>query len=160
MSRRIKLLVADDERRFLRTLEQRLEMRDFDVTAGTNRAGALEATRRRAFDLALVNLEMLEKDAEEVLRRLKKKDGNIEVVILMGRGSVKSAEHSAKLGSHACLQKSCEPEELLEALKNAYQRRVQSKLRMDAIRMEQFLKPTAGMSSMAILRHLKELDKS
>jgi len=144
MSTRIKLLVVDDEQRFLRTLGERLEMRDFDVNVETNGADALEAVRRKAFDLALVNLKMLDMDGEEVLARLTKKDPWIEVVILTGHGSIDSAMRTNKLRSHVYLQKPCETEKLLQALKDAYQKRVQSKLRMDTIKIEQFLQPSAG----------------
>ena len=82
------------------------------------------------------------------------------MVILTGHGSIDSAVRTNMLGSHVYLQKPCETEELLQVLKDAYQKHVQSKLRMDIIKIEQFLKPARGESPLAILRRLKELDKA
>ena len=54
MTRKIKLLIVDDEERFLRTLAQRLTLRDFEVTPVNNGAQAVEIAKQQAFDLAIV----------------------------------------------------------------------------------------------------------
>ena len=158
MTRKIKLLIVDDEERFLRTLAQRLTLRDFDVTPVGNGAQAVEIAREQAFDLAIVDLKMPGIGGEKVLELLKQQDPHIEVIILTGHGTIDSAVECTKLGSYHYLQKPCETEELLEVLKNAYWRRVQSKLRVDEDKLSALLDSATHESPLAILRKLRNLD--
>ncbi|MBI5489060.1 MAG: response regulator [Deltaproteobacteria bacterium] len=160
MTRKIKLLIVDDEERFLRTLAQRLTLRDFDVTPVGNGAQAVEIAREQAFDLAIVDLKMPGIGGEKVLELLKKQDPHIEVVILTGHGTIDSAVECTKLGSYHYLQKPCETEELLDVLKNAYWRRVQSKLRVDEDKLSALLDSATHESPLSILRKLRTLEES
>ena len=149
----------DDEERFLKTLTQRLGLRDFDVTSASNGQTAIESAEQQQFDLALVDLKMPGMRGERVLELLKKKDPHIEVVILTGHGSIDSAVECTKLGCFGYLQKPCETEELLKVLKEAYQRRVQNKLKLDEEKMNQLLNVATGESPLGILRKLRDLEE-
>ena len=158
MPAKIKLLIVDDETRFLNTLTQRLSLRDFDVTPVENGRAALEAAEREEFDLALVDLKMPGMSGEEVLEALKQKHPLIEVIILTGHGSVDSAVYCTKTGSHSYLQKPCGTEELLEVLKDAYQKRVRRKLAIDQEKLNRLMDLAVGESPLGILRRLRELE--
>ncbi len=158
MSKQIKLLVVDDETRFLKTLSDRLSLRDFDVTAASSGMLALKAAENRIFDVALVDLKMPGISGDQLLKILKDKHPYIEVVILTGHGSVDSAVKCTQLGSYGYLQKPCETDELLEVLKGAYQKRVQRRLNIDEDKMSKLLETAAGESPLNILRKLKELE--
>ena len=159
MSTKIKLLVVDDEERFLETLSKRLGMRDFDVTPVNSGQKAVELAREQDFDLALVDLKMPGMSGEEVLSALKKEHPLVEVIILTGHGSIDSAVECTQAGSYMYLQKPAETEELLRVLKDAYQRRIQRKLETNEAKMKELLKLATGDSPLAILRRLKELDR-
>lgn len=159
MARKIRLLIVDDEERFLKTLTQRLGLRDFEVTPVSDGLQAIEAAEQQRFDLALVDLKMPKMGGEKVLELLKKKDPHIEVVILTGHGSIDSAVECTRLGSYRYLQKPCETEELMNVLKDAYQKRVQSKLSVDEDRLNKLLGSATGESPLGILRKLRELEE-
>lgn len=159
MAGKIKLLIVDDEERFLKTLTQRLSLRDFDVTPVNNGQEAVEIAKDQTFDLALVDLKMPGLSGEVVLELLKKNDPHIEVVILTGHGSVDTAVHCTKLGSFSYLQKPCDTDELLGVLKDAYQKRVQQKLKLSEERMETLYRLSTGDSPLGILRRLRELEE-
>lgn len=156
---RIRLLIVDDEERFLGTLSKRLALRDFDVAAVSSGDEAVDLARKREFDLALVDLKMPGMPGEEVLRILKEEHPLMEVVILTGHGSVESAVECIKEGSYQYLQKPCETSELLEVLKEAYGKRVKRRLEVDDERLEELARMTTGESPLAILRRLKRLDR-
>jgi len=156
---KIKLLIVDDEERFLQTLTQRLSIRDFDVTPVNNGSKAIEAARLQTFDLALVDLKMPGMSGEEVLELLKKNDPYIEVVILTGHGSIDSAVECTKQGSYSYLQKPCDTDELLRVLKDAYQKRVQHKLELSEEKIGEMLAFATGESPLGILRRLRELEE-
>lgn len=159
MAKKIRLLIVDDEERFLKTLTQRLGLRDFDVTSASNGQMAIESAEQQQFDLALVDLKMPGMRGERVLELLKKKDPYIEVVILTGHGSIDSAVECTKLGCYGYLQKPCETEELMRVLKDAYQSRVRKKLKLDEEKMNQLLNIATGESPLGILRKLRDLEE-
>lgn len=155
---KIKLLVVDDEVRFLNTLTQRLSLRDFDVTPVTSGQEAVERAGEEEFDLALVDLKMPGMTGEVVLERLKERHPFIEVVILTGHGSIDSAVHCTQAGSYSYLQKPCETDELLEVLKEAYRKRMERLLEHDQEKMRELQRIATGESPLAILKRLKDLD--
>ena len=155
---KINLLFVDDEERFLESMTRLLEARDFNVTAVNRGEKAIEAARNNPVDIALVDLKMPGIDGEETLRALKKEHQWMEIVILTGHGSIDSAVECTKDGAYSYLQKPCDLEDLLEALKNAYQKRVMNKNAIEEKRMNDMLKVSQSSSPRDILRRLKEID--
>lgn len=156
---KINILIVDDEENFLNSIKRLLEVRDFNVVAVNRGEKAIEAARNNPVDIALVDLKMPGIDGEETLKALKKEHKWLEVVILTGHGSIESAVECTKSGAYEYLQKPCELEELLEVLKNAYQKRVMNKKDIDAIRMREIIALSLVESPLGILRRLKEIDK-
>jgi len=158
MAGKIKLLIVDDEVKFLDSMAQRLELRDFDVTKASSGAQALEAARTGKFDLALLDLKMPGMDGTEVLRYLKQEHKYLEVIILTGHGSLDSAVECTKLGAFGYLPKPYELDNLLTVLMQAYEARLTKKFQADAERMAKIQKLAAGSSPLGILRELRALD--
>lgn len=155
---RIKLLIVDDEAEFLSALGERLEMRDFDVRPATGGQQALDLCRREKFDLALVDLKMPGMDGKVLLERLKAEHRHLEVIILTGHGSLKSAVECAKLGAFSYLPKPYQLEELLKVLQEAYAERLHKKFASDQERLQELLQMAQGQSPLAVLRRMRELD--
>ena len=159
MAGKIKLLIVDDEIRFLNTLAQRLRLRNFEVTAVGNGNEAIEAAQNGQFELALVDLKMPGIDGEQVLELLKKNDPFIEVVILTGHGSLESSVACSKLGSHGYLQKPCETFELLQILKEAYKSRVRKKMKWSDKEMEELSKNSPENDQLHLFKILKKAEE-
>ncbi len=157
MAERIRILIVDDEARFLQALSQRLSLRDFDVTPFTDGRDAIEAARQQPFDIALLDLKMPGMSGEQVLATLKAEHPDMEVVILTGHGSIDSAVDCTRSGSYRYLQKPCETDTLLSVLREAYQHRIQRRLALTEERMNAMLGSAVGESPLAILRRLKEI---
>lgn len=158
MSDKIKLLIVDDEVKFLDSISRRLEMRGFDVTKATNGRQALDAAHRASFDLALLDLKMPGLNGQQVLGMLKDEHEYLEVIILTGHGSVDSAVECTKLGAFGYLPKPYELEKLLEVLKDAYHARLRNKFKMDDERAKKIMRLAMGSSPLGILRELRKLD--
>ncbi len=158
MPDKIKLLIVDDEIKFLDSISRRLEMRDFDVTKASDGTMAVEAARNNKFDLALLDLKMPGMDGKEVLKILKAEHKYIEVIILTGHGSMDSAVDCTKLGAFGYLPKPYEMEKLLEVLKQAYEARLKKKFDADQERMEKIMKIASISGPVGILRELRKLD--
>jgi DNA-binding NtrC family response regulator len=135
MEKRIKLLIVDDEVKFLDSIAQRLEMRGFDVTKASNGSDALNAAEKGLFDLALLDLKMPGMDGTELLKILKTEHRYLEVIMLTGHGSFDSAVECTKLGAFSYLSKPYELEKLLEDLRDAYETRLKKKFSEDQERL-------------------------
>ena len=158
MPDKIKLLIVDDEVKFLNSIAKRLEMRDFDVTKATNGHDALKIAEEEKFDLVLLDLKMPGLNGKQVLEILKKEHKYLEVIILTGHGSVDSAVECTRLGAFDYLPKPYELDDLLEKLKKAYEARLQNKFQADQDRLKQINQLAMGDSALEILRELRKLD--
>jgi len=158
MPEKIRLLIVDDEVKFLDSIAQRLQMRGFDVTKATTGEEALQAARGAKFDLALLDLKMPGLDGKQVLERLKQEHKYLEVLILTGHGSIDSAVECTKLGAFSYLPKPYELEKLLDVLRQAYEARMRKKFALDEARIEKITQLATGSSALGILRELSRLD--
>ena len=156
---KINLLIVDDEEQFLESISKSLQVRDFNVIAVNRGEKAIEAANQYPIDIALVDLKMPGISGEETLKLLKKEHKWMEVIILTGHGTIDSAVECTKSGAYEYLQKPCSMDELLEALKNAYKKKVMNKKEIDAVKMRELLALSLVESPLGILRRLKEIDK-
>ena len=154
----IKLLIVDDETRFLNAIAQRLTKRGFDVRTAENGKDAIQLARSEKFDIALLDLRMPGMDGGEVLRVLKEEHQFLEAIILTGHGSLESAVELTKLGAYSYLPKPYELEKLIQVLQEAYQARLRKKFASDQATMEKIMTLAEGESPLGILRKLRELD--
>jgi DNA-binding NtrC family response regulator len=158
MAGKIRLLIADDEVKFVDSIAERLEMRGLAVAKADNGTDAVALARRERFDLALLDLKMPGLDGREVLRILKNEQEHIEVVILTGHGSLDSAVECTKLGAYGYLPKPYELDSLLEILKEAYHARLTKKLTSQQERIDRIMAGASGQSALGVLRALRELE--
>ncbi|MDX9856909.1 MAG: response regulator [candidate division Zixibacteria bacterium] len=154
----IKLLIVDDEVKFLESIAQRLKLRGLDVTTATSGREAVQVAESQKFDLALLDLKMPGMDGKQVLEILKREHKFLEVVILTGHGSVDSAVECTKLGAFSYLPKPYEFDDLIEVLRQAYEARLKKKFQSDMARMEKLAGLATGSSALGILRAMRELD--
>ncbi|MBM3325609.1 MAG: response regulator [Calditrichaeota bacterium] len=158
MAGNIKLLIVDDEVKFLDAIAERLKMRGFDVAKATDGYQALEIAKNEKFDLALLDLKMPGMDGKQVLAEIKTQHKFIEVIILTGHGSLESAVECTKLGAFSYLPKPYELDKLIDTLRSAYEARMRKKFAIDEARMAKIQQIATGQSALGILRSLRELD--
>ena len=156
---KINLLIVDDEVHFLESISKSLEARDFKVIAVDRGEKAIEAARKSPIDVALVDLKMPGINGEETLKALKAEHKWMEVVILTGHGTIDSAVECTKSGAFSFLQKPCNLDDLLEALKEAYKKKVMNRKKIEEKKMDELLKISISGSPREILRRLREIDK-
>lgn len=154
----IKLLIVDDETRFLNAIAQRLTKRGLDVRTAANGADAIEMARAEKFDIALLDLKMPGMDGGQVLRILKEEHQFLEAIVLTGHGSLESAVELTKLGAFSYLPKPYELDKLIEVLKEAYETRLKNKFASDQAKIDKIVAMASGESPLGILRRLRELD--
>lgn len=125
---KFKILLVDDEEDFVKTLSERLQMRDMDSNTAFDGEQALQVVRDGVPDVMVLDLKMPGIDGLEVLRRVKKQYPAVQVIILTGHGSEKDEEQARRLGAFAYLQKPTNLDTLVDTLKRAYRNKVEKSM--------------------------------
>lgn len=127
-----KLMLVDDEERFLTTTQKILSRRGYNViTAGGGRE-ALEKLNEHNIHVVILDVKMPGMDGVTVLKEMKKLFPLVEVIMLTGNATVESAIEGLKSGALDYLMKPCDIEELAAKVEEAYDRRerLEEKIRM------------------------------
>lgn len=115
-----KLLIIDDEKDFLESITKRLEIRNYQVISKDSGKDIEKLIKQeKDIDVVILDLKMPDIPGEEVLRRIKAQNPNIQVIILTGHGSTESAVEMAKLDAFTYLQKPAEIEKLIRIIDDA-----------------------------------------
>jgi CheY-like chemotaxis protein len=117
-----RVLLVDDERDFVQTLSERLELRDMGSAVVFNGASALEMVAEDKPDVMIVDLKMPDINGLEVLRQVKATRPEIEVIVVTGHGSAADEARCRELGAFAYLQKPVDIEELSVILRQAHEK--------------------------------------
>jgi DNA-binding NtrC family response regulator len=120
-----KVLMVDDEEDFVKTLAERMEMRDLSPDVALNGEQALQRVQDDVPDVMVLDLKMPGIDGMEVLRRVRKAYPMVQVIILTGHGSDKDEEEARRLGAFAYLQKPVDMERLIKTMRAAYKKKVE-----------------------------------
>lgn len=158
MENTVKILLVDDEIKFLNAIASRLTMKGFDVTTADNGDAAIEAAEEGGFDVAVVDLQMPGTDGAQVLKILKENHKFIEIIILTGHATVNSAIECTKLGAFMYLEKPYDFDKLVDALMQAYKYRMQRKHERDERRMAEIQKIALQQSPFGLIKALAKLD--
>jgi CheY-like chemotaxis protein len=114
-----KVLLVDDEREFVQTLSERLQVRDVGSAVAYDGESALSMVAEDEPEVMILDLKMPGIDGIEVLRRVKNTNPKIEVIILTGHGNEEDRKTCMDLGAFAYLQKPVNINELSEVLQKA-----------------------------------------
>ena len=122
-----KVLLVDDERDFVEALSERLQMRDYSSAVVYGGEEALSIVEEDEPEVMVLDLKMPGIDGLEVLRRVKEKHPNVEVIVLTGHGSEDAARLCVELGACAYLEKPVDIEKLTQAMQQAHRKIRESK---------------------------------
>ncbi|MCG8614928.1 MAG: response regulator [Desulfobacterales bacterium] len=117
-----KVLLVDDEREFVQTLSERLQMREVGAVVAYDGPSALELVQNDAPEVMIVDLRLPGMDGMEILSQVKQINPDIEVIILTGHGSEQDRETCLGLGAFDYMQKPVDINILSGKLKAAHEK--------------------------------------
>jgi DNA-binding NtrC family response regulator len=118
------VLIVDDEEDFLETLVKRMEQRKIDALGVRSGEEALEAMKKKSFDVVILDVKMPGgMDGIETLREMKKIQPLTEVILLTGHASVETSIEGMKLGAFDYVLKPVKLEDLLAKVADAIQKK-------------------------------------
>lgn len=155
---KFKVLLVDDEKEFVESLSERLQLRNLDAEVVYDGEQALEVLAHGDEpDVMVLDLRMPGIDGMEVLRRVRKTHPHMRVVILTGHGTDKDEVEAKTLGAFEYMQKPVDIEHLDSTLRRAWRSLKQMKERMDTVWMAAAFSE-AGQSEYA-LELMEEMEK-
>ncbi len=116
----IKVLLVDDEVEFVETLAERLRTRGMEVEVATSGAQAVEKAEARSFDAVVLDLAMPGMDGIATLKKLLEKNRDLQVMLLTGQATIKSAVEATNLGALDVLEKPTDIETLMQKIGQAH----------------------------------------
>lgn len=117
---KIKVLLVDDEEEFVKTLSERLQMRDVDSETAFDGEQAIARVSEEQPDVLVLDLKMPGLHGLEVLRWIKNSHPDIQVIILTGHGTERDEEKARELGAFDYLKKPVETDSLVSKIRVAY----------------------------------------
>jgi len=131
-----KVLLVDDENRFRTALARRLRLRGYDTIDLDNGEEAIQVARNDLeLEVIVLDLKMPGMDGSEVLREIRNFRPAVQVIMLTGHGSVKSAMDSARLDAFAYLDKPCDFDELVRTIEEAREAKIHAMTRHEVPRI-------------------------
>jgi len=114
-----KILLIDDEPDILRLLAMSLRADGHDVLTARDGETGLAAFAAQGPEIVLIDIKMPGMDGIEVLRQIKDRETDAEVIIITGHGDVDNAIEALKLGASDFLNKPVRDATLTLALNRA-----------------------------------------
>jgi two-component system KDP operon response regulator KdpE len=121
----LRVLVVDDEPAILRFLRASLESQGYIVTTAADARTALDLIRKKAADLAVLDLGLPDMDGLDVVRQIRKDGENLPVIILSSRENESAKVAALDLGADDYVTKPFGIEELLARIRTAQRHRLQ-----------------------------------
>jgi CheY-like chemotaxis protein/predicted transcriptional regulator len=122
MASPIRVLLVDDEERFVLNLAKLLRGRGFDVaTALDGAAGVAAVETDSGFDVVLLDVKMPGMDGIEALGRIKEVSPETEVLMLTGHATVETGIEAMRAGALDYLMKPCDIEDLVAKINEAHE---------------------------------------
>jgi DNA-binding NtrC family response regulator len=118
-----RILIIDDERPILMTLEALLTRHGYQTETATTASLGLRALKTKPAALVLLDLQLPDADGLETLERIKKDFADSQVIILTAHDSLNNAIESIKRGAFHFISKPYAPEELLSLAEQALEKR-------------------------------------
>lgn len=136
----LKMILVDDEERFLSTTKKLLAKKGYDVLTAISGSEALEKLRLHNIHVVILDVKMPGMDGIATLKRIKREFPLVEVIMLTGHATVESAVDGLKSGATDYLMKPTDVGELLEKAEEAFGKRQKLEEKIRVARTRRFMK--------------------
>lgn len=119
-----KVLLVDDEVDFLEIMEERLSARGVDVVISESAEDALKRINTGIFDVVILDLQMPGMNGLEVLKLIKARHPEIQVILLTGHATVEKGVEAIRLGAIDFVEKPADLEVLKEKISKAHKKKM------------------------------------
>jgi len=119
MNEKTKVLIVDDEEVVRLSHLRSLQSANCNAAVAEDGIQAIQVMEEQDFDVILLDIRMPNLDGMEVLRTIKQRWPESEVVVITGYPTIESAKEAVRLGAHNYIAKPVGPEEVIKAANDA-----------------------------------------
>jgi DNA-binding NtrC family response regulator len=117
----LNVLLIDDDFNLCRVLAYQLEKNGYTVSTAENGREGLALFKSGQYAIVITDIQMPDISGIEVLRRIRKEDDRVIIIIITAHGSVENAIEACRLGANDYLTKPFGQEQLQFVLEKAIQ---------------------------------------
>lgn len=110
------ILVVDDDKSILKSLESILKMKGYRVETAETGQEAVEKSKSAIYNLAILDIKLPDMEGTELLVKMHETMPRMMKIMLTGYPSLENAVKSINLGADAFLMKPVNPKELLKVV--------------------------------------------
>lgn len=119
MNEMTKVLIVDDEEVVRLSHLRSLQSANCNAKVAEDGLKAIQVMEEQAFDVILLDIRMPNLDGMEVLKTIKQRWPESEVVVITGYPTIESAKEAVRLGAHNYIAKPVGPDEVIKAANDA-----------------------------------------
>ena len=114
------IIVIDDDKSILRTFTRILQKSGYEIDVAETGKEALEKTKKRAYDLALIDIRLPDMDGTDLLIKMQRTMRGAIKIMITGFPSLETGVKALDEGADAYLVKPVKPEELLALIEEKF----------------------------------------
>ncbi len=114
----MKILVIDDEKNIRRTLTDILEDEGYTVLDASSGEEGLQVLARENIDLLLLDVKLPGMDGIEVLKKVRKDFPSMDVIMISGHSTIKTAVQAVQMGAYNFLEKPLSLHKIIVSARN------------------------------------------
>jgi DNA-binding NtrC family response regulator len=118
------VLLVDDEEKFLNAFSQRLEARGMKVDTATSGEDAVGRVQAKDFDAIVLDLSMPGMGGLEALRKMKRENPDLQIIVLTGHGTLQAGVEAMKSGALDFMEKPVDLNKLLSRIEEAQEKKI------------------------------------
>ena len=119
MNEKTKVLIVDDEEVVRLSHLRSLQSANCNARVAEDGLRAIQVMEEQDFDVILLDIKMPNLDGMEVLKTIKHRWPDSEVVVITGYPTIEAAKEAVRLGAHNYLAKPVGPDEVIKAANDA-----------------------------------------
>ncbi len=114
------IIVIDDDKSILRTFTRILQKSGYEIDVAETGKEALEKTKNKKYDLALIDIRLPDVDGTDLLVKMQETNRNAIKIMITGFPSLETGVKALDEGADAFLVKPVKPEELLTLIEEKF----------------------------------------
>jgi len=119
---KMKMLLVDDEERFLSTTQKLLAKKGYDVVTASGGVEALEKISIQNIHVVILDVKMPGMDGNATLKEIKRQFPLVEVIMLTGHATMESAIDGLKSGAFDYLMKPVDIDIIIQKAEEAFEK--------------------------------------
>jgi DNA-binding NtrC family response regulator len=118
LDKKKSILIVDDDKAVLGVIKDILELQGYRVDTAETGQEALEKTKTRYYNLALLDIKLPDIEGTQLLTKMHRDIPKMMKIMITGYASLENAVESLNLGADAYLMKPIEAEKMLKVVED------------------------------------------